>query len=252
MKKSLLFVTIAILLSIGLNAQEWNFGNDSVNFPIYAGVPAGTTVTIQGLSITAGTTPANMGQVEASVKTYQTTTYHHRFKFNGGGYTGASATDLVPLVNMPTQRYISFAVAGNSTIKVHGITGSSTSARKLFVTTGATYIGAMDMPTGSEITEATLNYTGPATTLYVFCNASINLYLLKVSPITSVKVIPSDIGISFNGTQILNTKGMKLEVYNASGMLITRSCSSIPTGNFPKGVYIVRVAGSNTVLKFSK
>jgi len=86
----------------------------------------------------------------------------------------------------------------------------------------------------------------------MFCNASINLYLLKVTPITSVKQIPYDNGVSFNGTQILNEKGVKLEVYNMLGALITRSSTSISTANFPKGVYIVRIAGTNGVLKFSK
>ena len=182
MKKTLLLISVTILLSIGLQAQEWNFGNDSTNFPDYAGVPAGTTVTILGLDITAGTTPTNMGLVEASKKTFGTITYHRRFKFNGGGYPAAAATDLTPTVNLPTQRYISYAVTGNSTILVHGITGSSTSARKLFVTDGTNYVGALDFPAGSEITEATLAYTGPAATLYMFCNASINLYYMKVTP----------------------------------------------------------------------
>ena len=183
MKKALLLITVTILLAIGLQAQEWSFGNDPVNFPINAGIPAGTTVTINGLAITAGTSPTNMGQVEASSKTFGATTYQNRFKFNGGGYSGAAATDVTPTVNMPTQRYISFPVSGNSTIRVHGLTGSNGSDRKLFITNGTNFIGSIDMLGTALTEEKTFTYTGPAATLYMFCNAAINLYNLKVSAI---------------------------------------------------------------------
>jgi len=55
--------------------------------------------------------------------------------------------------------------------------------------------------------------------------------------------------ISFNGTQILNNKGLSLEVYSALGKRVAVSTTSIPTTNFQKGVYIVRVSGSNDSLK---
>lgn len=255
MKKTLLLITVTILLSLGLQAQEWNFGNDSINFPISAGVPTGTSVTIQGLTITmGGITSSNLvGQIEAiTPKLFGSILYHHRFKFSGGGYSGAAATDLLPTVNMPTQRYVSFPVSGNCSILVHGTTGSSTSARKLFVTDGTNFVGAMDMPLGSDVTEATLTYTGPAATLYMFCNNSINLYLLKVETITSIRETPAIKGITFNGTQVMNEKGQKIELYNMSGKLITRTSSSLSTDNLPKGVYIVRVSGSNGIMKFSK
>jgi hypothetical protein len=255
MKKTLLLISVTILLSIGLQAQEWNFGNDSINFPISAGVPTGTSVTIQGLTITmGGITSSNLvGQIEViTPKLFGSILYHHRFKYSGAGYSGAAATDLVPLVNMPTQRYVSFPVSGNCNILVHGTTGSSTSARKLFVTDGTNFVGAMDMPLGSDVTEATLTYTGPAATLYMFCNNSINLYLLRVVTITSIRETPAIKGVSFNGTQILNEKGQKIELYNISGKLIARSSSSIATDNLPKGIYVVRTTGSNGVLKFCK
>lgn len=69
---------------------------------------------------------------------------------------------------------------------------------------------------------------------------------------TSVKETQAIKGISFNGTQVLNEKGQKIELYNISGKLITRSSSSIATDNLPKGVYVVRTTGSNGVMKFCK
>ncbi|MDO9255633.1 MAG: T9SS type A sorting domain-containing protein [Bacteroidales bacterium] len=69
---------------------------------------------------------------------------------------------------------------------------------------------------------------------------------------TSVKETPAIKGISFNGTQVLNEKGQKIELYNMAGKLIIRSSSSIPTDNLPRGVYVVRTTGSNGVMKFCK
>jgi hypothetical protein len=69
---------------------------------------------------------------------------------------------------------------------------------------------------------------------------------------TAVRETPAIKGISFNGTQVLNEKGQKIELYTMSGKLINRSSSSISTENLPKGVYIVRITGSNGVMKFSK
>jgi len=69
---------------------------------------------------------------------------------------------------------------------------------------------------------------------------------------TAVKQFPRDKGVSFNGNQVLNEKGQKIELYNMSGKLIARTSSSISTNNLPNGVYIVRIVGSTGVMKFSK
>ena len=66
---------------------------------------------------------------------------------------------------------------------------------------------------------------------------------------TSLNKILSDKGVSFNGTQIMNTKGLSLEVYSVLGKRVASSTASISTTNFQKGVYIVRVSGSNDSLK---
>ena len=66
---------------------------------------------------------------------------------------------------------------------------------------------------------------------------------------TGVNQVLTDKGVSFNGTEILNTKGLSLEVYNVLGKKVAASTTSIPTANFQKGVYIVRVSGTNASLK---
>jgi len=67
--------------------------------------------------------------------------------------------------------------------------------------------------------------------------------------ISAINPVLSDKGVSFNGTQILNNNGLALEVYNVLGKKVVSSMTSIPTANFQKGVYIVRVAGQNASLK---
>jgi len=67
--------------------------------------------------------------------------------------------------------------------------------------------------------------------------------------VSGVKSNLTDKGISFNGTEISNNKGLSLEVYNVLGKKVASSLTSIATTNFQKGVYIVRVSGSNDSLK---
>jgi len=66
---------------------------------------------------------------------------------------------------------------------------------------------------------------------------------------TAVKQVLTDKGVSFNGTEIVNAKGLSLEVYSVLGKRVASSLTSIPTTNFQKGVYIVRVSGTNDSLK---
>jgi hypothetical protein len=190
MKKILLLVavlTATSLMTFGQTNKVWNVGNDPVLFPVSSGYATGNNPTIDGLTITpGGTTVTNMAVVEANAKTFTSPTtsvaytFINRFKYNGAGYSGAAAADAVPTVNMPTQRYLSFQVAGNSTIYVIGASGSTGSSRNLFLTDGATLIGTVNFP-DSPLNEGTFTYTGPATTLYLFTNAAINMYYISAT-----------------------------------------------------------------------
>jgi hypothetical protein len=185
MKKTitkLLAITMLLMLSIwSAKAQtDWNFSN-TTNFPVNtAGFPAGVTTVVSGLSITPGAGIADFGVVGASAKTLGGYTFVNRFKMNGAGYTPSADADTKPATNMPTLRYLSFAVNGNSTITVDAASNTST-ARNLFVTDGTNLIGKMQFT--STAAELSLNYYGPATTLYVFAggtsSSSINLYDLR-------------------------------------------------------------------------
>jgi len=271
MRKTLLIATTILLTTFAVNSQGvdkvWMLGNDATNFPVSAGIGTGPyPVMISGLEITGISSNANMGAVEASAKTLVvgdvTYTYANRFKFNGAGYPGAAVgqttpTSGAPAVDyfMPTQRYLSFSVLGNSTITAHAITGSTNSERILFVTDGTKLIGSMVVSATAVLAEYTVNYSGPATKLYVYCNQAVNLYYLKATNYdltTSLKDNSEVSGVSFNGQQILNENNLSLEVYNVLGKLVAKSTSSIDTDSFQKGIYIVRSNDSKGILKFIK
>ncbi|MEI6556417.1 MAG: T9SS type A sorting domain-containing protein [Paludibacter sp.] len=281
MKKTLLLSALAFIVILGLNAQTtiWNMGGDptvaaagSPAWPLSAGLASGVlngtvvtpggTETINGLTITTGavvtTTPC--GVVSASVKSFTSPTttkayaFVNKFLLNGAGYTGAVNTDVTPTLKMPTQKYASFQVSGNSTVYMIGITGSSSSARKMFLTDGTNLIGSgIDFPAGTNLSEGTITYTGPATTLYLFGNASVALYYLSATGvvIAGVNQVLSDKGVSYNGIEIVNSKGLDIEVYNMLGKRVATSKTNIPTTNLPKGIYVVRASGINESLKIS-
>ena len=228
MKKTLLLFTVAILFSAGTFAQEWKLGNDATNFPVSSGILRNTSTTINGLTITSGTllTSDNTGQVEANAKSFGTFTFINRFKFNGSGYTGAAITQVTPTVFMPTQRYLSFPVTGNTTITAYGITGSSAEARRLFVTDGTTLIGTMLFPASSgAVSEGIVDYKGGATTLYLYCNAAINLYYLKAAAYQSPSITTFTLPVS-NVTTI-NTGALTIGVKVPFGTNVTALAPTI-------------------------
>lgn len=232
MKKILL--TIAVLtaivsMSFGQTVTIWNVGNDATNFPVSDGIGAGPdkSVYVNGLGIHTGTaTNTNMGQVEAGAKTFTSPTtstaytFINRFKYNGAGYSGAKNTDTQPTVMMPTQRYLSFQVAGNSTIYVIGASGSAGSSRNLFVTDGTALIGTVNFP-DTPLSEGTFTYTGPAATLYMFCNASINMYYITATNVVVSSVNNTNIHKTVVSEKLFDVLGR--EVNNKSkGLIIKR------------------------------
>lgn len=265
MKKTLLLTALVAIAIFSINAQGankvWNFGSNTTLFPLSSGIGAGPdkSVYVDGLGIHTGTvTNTNMGAITASVKTFTSQSlgelsFANRFQFNGGGYTGSSTADAVPTVNMPTQRYLSIAVGGNSTLYCIGITGSNDSDRKIFVTDGTNLVGTMSFG-GRDLMDYTINYTGSATTLYIYCNAACNLYYLSATNVvtSSVNQVLADKGISYNGNEIVNRNKIAIEIYDVLGKRVAASNNNISVTNYDKGVYFVRAAGSKETLKFNR
>jgi hypothetical protein len=230
-------ITIAIVLllsSWSVNAQqEWNFSN-TTSFPTGSGYPAGVTTVVNGLSIIPGVGIADFGVVGPSAKTLGGVAYTNRFKMNGAGYSPSADGDNIPATNMPTLRYLSFPVTGNTTITVDGAS-NTTATRNLFVTDGTNFIGKMTFA-GSGGAEQTLSYYGPATTLYVFSSgtssSSINLYDIRIAPappaITSFIVA----GVTANIDQTAKT--IKAELPYGSS-LTSLTPTVLPAGYLPTG-----------------
>jgi hypothetical protein len=170
MKRKLLFIALAIFTMTAYGqVTVWNVGNDEEKFPVSAGIAAGSSVYVDGLGIHSG--------AATSPTTSTAYTFVNRFKFNGGGYSGSSDADTEPSTKEPTQRYLTINVEGNSTLYFIGITGSSSSSRKMFVTDGTNLVGTIDFPAAKNLNEGTVEYTGGAATLYIYCNAAIYLLL---------------------------------------------------------------------------
>ncbi|MDR0833495.1 MAG: hypothetical protein LBN93_04820 [Candidatus Symbiothrix sp.] len=212
----LALVAVLLMSSVSANAQnyDWNFSNN------WAGATAGYSEsdTVDGLYIYAGT-GTNMGAITAGAAEIEGVSYTVRFQFNGAGYSGANATDAVPTVNMPTQRYVSFPVNGNVKVDVVGTTGSSSSDRKIFLTDGTNLIGEFVYAAADGKLKRTVNYTGGAATLYLFCNAACNIYEIivtggsaAVSEITADKAVVSVTRYDVLGRQIdANYEGLVIE-----------------------------------------
>jgi len=245
MKKTLLFTAIACMTVFGVNAQTvWNFSN----------VPFGATPTVvftstfttpDGLTVgTDGTT--NWTGLTANTKTIDGVTYTIRLQTGGGGSPVAPS-------KIPVTRYLAINVSGPSTINIGMISSSSGASRTLIVVNAnESVLDSVVNISGATASTYTYNYTGAASKIYLYSRASgINYYYLSATSvvITSLNQILTDKGVSFNGSEICNTKGLSLEVYNVLGKRVASSMTSIPTVNFQKGIYIVRASGMNNSLK---
>lgn len=243
MRKIVLISMFALMAVSVTNANDydWKVGNDPANFPVIAGYTAVTTV--NGLTIVPknpmeGTIPANMGQIEASEKSLDGVDYINRFKFNGAGYSGAAATDAAPTVNMPTQRYLQFDVTDAVTVSIVGVSGSSGSDRKIFLTDGANLIGAFDYPGDGALYERTIDYSGGAATLYLFCNAAVNIYHITVTGTTGISTVN-------NATKEVKS----FEYYDFTGRRTTEATKGLV---IEKTIYTDGTSSSKKLIKLQK
>ena len=254
MKKVLLSAILLAGAATMFAQKTWNFSNTE-KFPAQT---FSTTTIIDGLKIMA-TADATVA-IDANTKKHGTYSFTQRLKLGGsGGFTAENRY-------MPTTRALVFQVTGPGTITVSCLSSSSSADRRLLLTNGTDSIssfsapGVYSDPDGNNIPLETFNYTGGAATLYLYSVSSgVNIYLLDVSSAinyiepSAVKNPKSENSIAFNGSEIVNAKGLALQVFNASGKrIIASSATTISTTQLPKGVYIVREVGTSNTLKFVK
>ncbi|MHB9141719.1 MAG: T9SS type A sorting domain-containing protein [Paludibacter sp.] len=242
MKKTLLSMAIAFISAFAVNAQQtWNFSD-------FTAATFTETTIVSGLKIMAASS-TNVS-IDANNKVNGSYSFTQRLKLGGSG----AATNY-----MPTTRALVFNVTGPGDISVASLSSSSSTDRRLILTNGTDSLTSFTSPgsytdaNSNTIPLTTYQYTGAAATLYLYSVSSgVNIYLLaatSATPISSLKAVLSDKGVSFNGTEILNNKGLSIEVYSVLGKRIANSTKSLSTTNFQKGVYVVRVAGTNDALK---
>ncbi len=243
MKKTLLLTTVAILSGIAIQAQTvWNFSNapfgasPSVTF-------TSTFTTTDGLTV--GTDGTALFSLTSNSKTIDGTAYTYRLQTGGGGANVAPSF-------IPTTRYLSFNVSGGCTINVGMISSNSSSVRTLIIVNAdQSVVDSIPNVIGSSAATYTYNYTGKASKLYLYSRSSgINFYYLSATNVvTSVRNILASKGVSFDGTEIINSKSLPIEVYNLLGKKMVSANTSISTKNFQRGIYIVRVKGADDALK---
>lgn len=151
-------------------------------------------------------------------------------------------------------------------LKVSGLTigdaiqfsiGSKGSTAHTFTVTGATASTgnpALTAKPADSYVYVTWNYTATATEA-IFEVATggciVNSIRTGTDILTGTKSVLADKGVSLSGNEIVNSQKQSLEVYNVLGKKVISSNENVSLKDFQKGIYIVRVAGSNDALKFS-
>jgi hypothetical protein len=268
MKKTLLLSAVAFMAIFAVNAQTvWNFSNAPFGANAIAGGSAAIDwtknfVTTDSLLVLGSSSnvvaPANWTGITANGKTIDGTAYTYRLQTGGGGATTSPSM-------IPTTRYILITVTGASVIKTGMISSSSSATRTLIIVNeDQSVVDSIVNIGGATASTYTYNYNGKAGKVYLYSRASgLNYYYLSATNVvknklpfvpsvsTGINQVMSDLGISFNGTEVVNTKGLNIEVYSVLGKKVAASKTSISTSNLQKGIYIVRAAGLNGSLKFS-
>lgn len=250
MRKKLQSLIIASLFFGTLaHAQTkiWDFGNDTATWPTSGGI--GTEpIVVDNLGLFPIASNTNFGAITNNNLTFgDGFSATQRFQMNGGGYP---AGDFQP---MPTQRYLFFGVSGSCTVKVWFRTGSNGAMRTLYVSNGTAAVGSATTNANGngDFPILTANYTGGATTLYIYGDLACNLYKVEVTGATvettlsldNVDLFTTNVFGAGNQVYIQNVvSNTEVKVYGITGALV-KSFSTVSDVNFElnKGLYIVNV-----------
>lgn len=141
--------------------------------------------------------------------------------------------------------------------KIQFSIGSKGSTAHTFTVTGATASAsnvALGVKPADVYSYLTWEYTATATEA-IFEVATGGCIIKSVRTATDIisgnYSVLADKGVSLNGKEIVNAQKQALEVYNVLGKKVLSSTENVSLKDFQKGIYIVRVAGSNEALKFS-
>ncbi|MGF7140635.1 cadherin-like beta sandwich domain-containing protein [Roseimarinus sediminis] len=165
-----LLALICVLVTAGLfnvnQAQEWNISSDAFN----ALGDITETVTVDGLTIYASAD--KKVTVDANNKSVGDLSFTHRLKLGGSGSLSEGVAEA---------RVVAFDVDGNSSITVAAMSSSSSADRELLIVNAGTGDTLAVFPAmGAALGMETYEYTGDATTIYMYSPSSgVNVYYVK-------------------------------------------------------------------------
>lgn len=220
--------TVSISGTITVNEPSqvsdfWNFSDDifkNIGNPI-----DDNEVTINGLTLIKGS--KSIGVIEAS-GSYDGYNFTHALSYSGGGSTNSCV--------------VKFDVSGNCTVTVYAVSGNTAEERTLRL---ATETEKIQDNTVSNIAKLTYNYTGEATTLYLFSAGSgIRVFGIKLSyPLsTDGAVTQTAPSIRYLNGKIQNPENENIILYNISGQCIEYAHGDIDMNTYPTGIYIIRTS----------
>ncbi|WP_066220114.1 T9SS type A sorting domain-containing protein [Formosa haliotis] len=252
MKKQLLLIIVPILFfSLSIHAQKtWDLGNDGGGyFPVNDGIPSGGSgVLLDNLAAYPHSDSENlMGEIEDAPvddsKFSDGFTAANRYKLNGGG----AATG-----NMPTVRYLKFAVKGDCDVKIWCRSGGS-SERSLLVTDGTNVLGQYDAPLNDkDYVILSASYTGGIGNIYIYGTNNFSLYKIEASANvgeTTLSInkkafqVSTNLKAIGNRIEVSNVKyATSINIYSLTGALVqTVETSSDTSFTFRPGLYIATV-----------
>ena len=167
MKKIFTLIATA-LMTLGVNAQSWNFSDWEVK-------EYTEPAEVNGLKINAADNKKI--SIDENSKTVDEVTYTKRLKLGGSGSA--------------TSRNIGFTAAGAGTLKVILTSASSSDDRTLGVSLGETEIGTATAK-GGVVEAATVEITGAGEVTIYSKQSGINLYLVEFTPAGGPIVIDTD------------------------------------------------------------
>lgn len=212
--------------SSGGTLNDWNISEDAFN----ALGDITQITTVEGLTIHA--TADKTVTIDANGKSLDGIDYTHRLKLGGSGTFDVNGD--------PESRIIAFPVDGSTKITIMCMSSSSSADRVLNVAAGSeeNMIGTADA-LGTELTKSAFDYTGEATTIYLWSPSSgVNIYRIIVGedPTTSIVAFPTAEG-----------RVIKAEYYSISGVNVGNNYNALPAG-----IYILKEMYENGVVKTAK
>lgn len=268
MKKTLL-LSVVLLSVCALSAQTWTFnqapgvftggtGSDAIMFDNTAkdSEKAISAFTVAWDLAAAGTLSNYSGLGFLYKNSGGTTKAGWRFyPTDGDGYVQVDGGDVTTLIyNCTLNEKISVKFSSkndNALDAAEMVTGKPTDGLDKIVGNNIELDEAVSSSNKEDIKIASFTVK-TAGTVALKAKTGYRIYSITKGTDSSVSNPLADV-VYFNGSEILNTEGLNIQMYNALGKLVrTSNATSINVSDLQNGIYIVRAEGLKGALKISK